>query len=86
MTDRMFAKRLAKLNSMLFDCLGLAEDILNTEQSKHLKQLLDNEKDEKLIILQDLYNIYAQDGLCDCDLYSATFSDISLLVKKLESF
>lgn len=35
MTDRMFAKRLAKLNTMLFDCVVLAEDILNTEQAHY---------------------------------------------------
>ena len=84
MTDRMFAKRLAKLNSMIFDCVVLAEDILNTEQAKYLKQLLDDVEDEKLTTLQDLYNTYAHDGICDCDLHSATLSDITRLVEKLE--
>lgn len=84
MTDRMFAKRLAKLNSMIFDCIVLAEDVLNTEQAKYLKQLLDDEKDEKLTVLQELYNTYAQDGICDCDLHSATLSDITKLAEKLD--
>lgn len=84
MTDRMFAKRLAKLNSMIFDCIVIAEDVLNTEQAKYLKQLFDDEKDEKLTVLQELYNTYAQDGICDCDLHSATLSDITMLVEKLD--
>ena len=83
MTDRMFAKKLAKLNSMLFDCVVLAEDILNTEQSNHLKSLLDDDKDERLATLQELYNTYAQDGICDCDLHGATLSDVTKLVEKL---
>lgn len=84
MTDRMFAKRLAKLNSMIFDCIVIAEDVLNTEQARYLKQLFDDEKDEKLTVLQELYNTYAQDGICDCDLHSATLSDITKLVEKLD--
>lgn len=83
MTDRMFAKRLAKLNTMLFDCVVLAEDILNTEQAHYLKSLLDDSTDNKLKELQTLYNSYAQDGICDCDLHSATLSDITRLVEKL---
>lgn len=54
MTDRMFAKRLAKLNTMLFDCVVLAEDILNTEQAHYLKSLLDDSTDNKLKELQTL--------------------------------
>lgn len=87
MTDRMFAKRLAKLNSMIYDCIVIAEDVLNTEQAKYLKQLLDDEKDEKLTVLQELYNTYAQDGIygiCDCDMHSAALSDIVMLVDKLD--
>lgn len=83
MTDRMFAKRLAKLNTMLFDCVVLAEDILNTEQAHYLKSLLDDSTDNKLKELQTLYNSYTQDGICDCDLHSATLSDITRLVEKL---
>lgn len=83
MTDRMFAKRLAKLNSMIYDCIVLSEDILNTEQAKYLKRLLDDVEDEKLTALQELYNTYAQDGICDCDIHEATLSDITGLVRKL---
>lgn len=54
MTDRMFAKRLAKLNTMLFDCVVLAEDILNTEQAHYLKSLLDDSTNNKLKELQTL--------------------------------
>ena len=83
MTDRMFAKRLAKLNSMIYDCIVISEDILNTEQAKYLKQILDDEEDEKLTALQELYNAYSKDGICDCDLQAATLSDITRLVEKL---
>lgn len=83
MTDRMFAKRLAKLNSMIYDCIVLSEDILNTEQAKYLKQLLVDEENEKVTALQELYNTYAQDGICDCELHEATLSDITGLVRKL---
>ena len=83
MTDRMFTKKLAKLNSMLFDCVVLAEDILNTEQSNYLKLLYDDNTDERLVKLQELYNTYAQDGICDCDLHGATLSDVTRLVEKL---
>ncbi|MBQ7067157.1 MAG: hypothetical protein IJN92_10100 [Lachnospiraceae bacterium] len=84
MTDRMFTKRLAKLNSMLFDCVVLAEDILNTEQAKFLKNVFDDYEDNKLIALRTLYNTYARDGICDCDLHSATLSDVTRLVEKLD--
>lgn len=83
MTDKQFARRLAKLNTMLFDCIVIAEDILNTEQAKYLKSILDDCTDEKLTTLQDLYNSYAQDGICDCDLHGATLSDVTRLVEKL---
>ena len=83
MTDKMFAKRLAKLNSMLFDCIVLAEDIINTEQSKHLKSLADS-NDERLTILQELYDSYKKDGVCDCNLYEATLFDITRLVEMLD--
>lgn len=84
MTDKIFAKKLAKLNSMLFDCVVLAEDILNTENSKYLKSLLDESTDERLIKLQELYNVYKKDGICDCDLHAATLSDVTRLVEKLD--
>lgn len=84
MTDKQFARRLAKLNTMLFDCINLAEDILCTEQAKYLKSIFDDCKDEKLTTLQDLYNTYAQDGICDCDLHGATLSDVTRLVEKLD--
>lgn len=84
MTDRMFAKRLAKLNSMLYDCIVISEDILNTEQARFLKNILDDDTSEKLRELQKLYNSYAQDGVCDCDLHSATLSDVTRLVEKLD--
>lgn len=84
MTDKQFARRLAKLNTMLFDCIVMAEDILNTEQAKYLKSILDDCTDEKLITLQELYNSYAKDGICDCDLHGATLSDVTMLVEKLD--
>lgn len=83
MTDKQFSRRLARLNTMLFDCIVMAEDILNTEQAKYLKSILDDYTDEKLTTLQDLYNSYAQDGICDCDLHGATLSDVTRLVEKL---
>ena len=84
MTDKQFARKLAKLNTMLFDCIVTAEDILNTEQAKYLKSILDDCTDEKLIALQDLYKSYAEDGICDCDLHGATLSDVTRLVEKLD--
>lgn len=85
MTDTMFAKNLAKLNSLLFDCVVLSEDILNTEQAKYLKNLLDDSQDKKLLKLRELYNKYAQDGICDCDLHGATLSDVTRLVEWLDT-
>ena len=83
MTDKIFTKKLAKLNSMLFDCIVLAEDIINTEQSKYLKSLIDG-NDERLTILQELYDSYKKDGVCDCNLHEATLFDITRLVEILD--
>lgn len=83
MTDKQFTRRLAKLNSSLFDCICEAEELLSTEQAKYLKSILDDCTEEKLTTLQDLYNSYAKDGVCDCDLHSATLSDITRLVEHL---
>lgn len=83
MTDKQFTRRLAKLNTSLFDCIVEAEELLSTEQAKYLKSLLDDETDDLLIHLQELYNQYAQDCVCDCDLHSATLSDITRLVEHL---
>lgn len=83
MTDKQFTRRLAKLNSSLFDCICEAEELLSTEQAKYLKSILDDCTDENLITLQVLYNTYTKDGVCDCDLHSATLSDITRLVEHL---
>ena len=84
MTDKQFARGVAKLNTMLYDCICMAEDILNTEQAKYLKSILDDSTDEKLTTLQYLYKSYAKDGVCDCDLHGATLSDVTRLVEKLD--
>lgn len=85
MTDKQFTRRLAKLNSSLFDCICEAEELLSTEQAKQIKnKAWQGEKvDDSIIILQELYNQYTQDSVCDCDLHSATLSDITRLVEHL---
>lgn len=80
MTDKQFTKRLAKLNSMLYNCIGEAEILLNEKQAN---QILDSSDDERIIQLKNLYNSYSDDGICDCDIHGATLSDITLLVSRL---
>lgn len=81
MTDKQFTRRLAKLNSMLFDCICEGETLLNTEQAKYIKNSI--EDDRTILDLQELYNGYAKDCVCDCELHGLTLSDVTHLVSRL---
>ena len=72
MTDRMFAKRLAKLNTLLWDCIGEAEALCNEAKNKNID---DN--------MKKLFSQYNEEGAVDCDIHNATLSDISYLIKSM---
>lgn len=72
MTDKQFARRLAKLNTLLWDCIGEAETLLNEAKNKNI--------DEKM---RELFSQYNEEGVVDCELNNATLSDISHLIKSM---
>lgn len=70
MTDKQFARRLAKLNTALWNCIGEAETLYDEAKNKSID---DN--------MKKLFAQYNDDGAVDCDLHNATLSDISCLIK-----
>ena len=72
MTDKQFARRLAKLNTALWDCIGEAETLCDEAKNKSID---DN--------MKKLFAQYNEEGGVDCDLHNATLSDISLLIKSM---
>lgn len=74
MTDKQFAKRLAKLNTALWDCIGEAETLSNEAKNKRLDSNM-----------KELFAQYNEDGAVDCDIHNATLSDITSLIKSLMS-
>lgn len=72
MTDKQFARRLAKLNTALWDCIGEAETLSNEAKNKSID---DN--------MKNLFSQYNDDSAVNCDLHNATLSDISDLIKRL---
>ncbi len=72
MTDKQFARRLAKLNTALWDCIGEAETLCNESKIKNI--------DDRM---KSLFTQYNEEGAVDCDVHNATLSDISCLIKKM---
>lgn len=72
MTDKQFAKRLAKLNTLLWDCIGETETLCDEAKNKSID---DN--------MKKLFSQYNEEGAVDCDLHNATLSDISSLIKRM---
>lgn len=74
MTDKQFSRRLAKLNTTLWNCIGEAEILCDEAKNKNID---DN--------MRNLFAQYNEDGAVDCDLHNATLSDVSLLIKSMIS-
>ncbi|MCI5883376.1 MAG: hypothetical protein PUG66_08180 [Clostridiales bacterium] len=72
MTDKQFARRLAKLNTSLWDCIGEAETLCDEAKNKSI----DNN-------MKKLFSQYNEEGAVDCDIHNATLSDISHLIKSM---
>jgi hypothetical protein len=72
MTDKQFAKRLAKLNTALWNCIGEAETLCDEAKNKNID---DN--------MKKLFAQYNDDGAVDCDIHNATLSDVSYLIKNM---
>lgn len=72
MTDKQFARRLAKLNTSLWNCIGEAEILCNEAKNKSID---DN--------IKKLFSQYNEEGAVDCDLHNAILSDISSLIKSM---
>lgn len=72
MTDKQFARRLAKLNTSLWDCIGEAETLLDELKNKNID---DN--------MKKLFSQYNEEGAVDCDIHNATLSDVSHLIKSM---
>lgn len=73
MTDKQFARRLAKLNTALWNCIGESEELCNEAKNKNID---DN--------LKKLFKQFNEDeSAVDCDINNATLSDISALLKKI---
>ncbi len=73
MTDIQFARRLAKLNSKLWDCIGEAETLADESKNKNIND------DMKRLFAK--YN--NEESAVDCDIHNATLSDISYLIKNM---
>ena len=72
MTDKQFARRLAKLNAALWNCIGEAETLCDEAKNKKI------DEDMKKLFAQ-----YNEEGAVDCDLHNATLSDVSYLLKSM---
>ena len=72
MTDKQFARRLAKLNTLLWNCIGEAETLCDEAKNKSID---DN--------MKTLFSQYNEEGAVDCDMHNATLSDISYLIKSM---
>lgn len=72
MTDKQFTRRLAKLNTALWDCIGEAETLCDEAKNRNI--------DENM---KDLFAQYNNEGAVDCDIHNATLSEVSYLIKKM---
>lgn len=72
MTVKQFSRRLAKLNTSLWDCIGEAETLLNEAENMNI----DDD-------MKRLFSQYNEDAAVDCDLHNASLSSISYLIKSL---